>query len=75
MQSTVHKNGTGSDESRFKNKWSSSQWHATSYAIELTVWRATVMTSLLLVLAFLYSVHEGLLSDCPPEEGLKATSK
>ena len=28
------------------------------------------MASLLLMLAFLYSVHEGLLSDCPPEKGL-----
>ena len=28
------------------------------------------MASLLLVLTFLYSVHEGFLSNCPPEEGL-----
>ena len=67
--------GTGSDESRFKNYWSNSQWYATSYAIELIVWRATVMTSLLLVFAFLSSINEGLLSNCPLEEGLKATSK
>ena len=28
------------------------------------------MTSLLLVLAFLSSINEGLLSDCPPVKGL-----